>query len=297
MNILWKLKRKIRKTIITYSSNAHPSSYPFISGDTFRSLANHIYESGATFDPKSVAENDIVFVQSDVMHKYFSEIHPSITNPYKLITHNGDWNITDKELRFIDDKIIHWFAQNVLTNHPRVTPIPIGLENMSYANAGYIPLYTNSILKKIGRLPRILAAFNVASNFKDRNEAMKILRDDIKVDVISKRPDQPGYVSRVRKYCFIASPPGNGDDCIRTWESMYLGAIPIVIESVGNEYFRNLGLPLMILDKWSKLKGLSEYDLQKKYDLIMSQADRRALFMDYWIDLIKSEGEKFSGKK
>ncbi len=272
--------------MIKHSINPHPPSYPFISGDTFRSIADHIYEIDFTFDPKSVAENDIVFVQSDILNKYFLDIHPLIDSQYKLITHNSDRNITDKELEMIDDKIIRWFAQNVLVTHPKITPIPIGLENLSYANAGYIPLYTKQSPQRPTRLPRILAAFSIASNPKDRSQAIAALSIDPKVDSLTNRLHQPAYISKVNNYCFVASPPGNGNDCIRTWEALYLGTIPIVKDSVAMRYFESIGLPIWIIDEWSDLKKLSEYDLQRKYDLIMSHTNMKPLHMDYWVNLI-----------
>jgi len=283
--------------LIRHSVNPRPSSYPFISGDTFRSIANHIHESGRenpdgkdrTFNPKKVNYRDIVFVDGAYIENYFKDVHPHITNQYILITHNNDWNVTEKELGFIDNKIIHWFAQNVLVFHSKVTPIPIGLENAHFANAGYIPLYSKLSPQDKKRLPRILAGFNVASNKKERSAALETLSRNLNVDIIKKRLNQNEYVSLIKKYSFVASPPGNGEDCIRTWEAMLFGTIPIVKRSIGIEYFEKLNLPLFIIDSWDELNNLSEYDLKSKYDLIMSQADRRPLYMDYWLNLIKSK--------
>jgi hypothetical protein len=296
MNILWKIKRKVRNTLIARSNNPRPSSRPFISGDTFRSIADHIYESGRenpdgkgrSFAPTEVKKGDIIFVDGALIEEYFSKIHPHIQEQYKLITHNNDWNITEKEIAFIDDKIIHWFAQNVLVSHTKVTPIPIGLENVHFANAGHLPFYAKATsLKKI-RLPRILIGFNVASNVRVREPALKSLLQNPHADRIEKMA-QDRYVSLVKKYSFVASPAGNGEDCIRTWESMLLGAVPIVTHSVGIAYFKNLGLPLWIVDSWDELEKMSEYDLSQKYDLITSQADRKPLYMDYWENMIQSK--------
>ena len=196
-------------------------------------------------------------------------------------------NITGNDQWLIDDKIIHWFAQNVLIKHPKLTPIPIGLENAHYADAGYVPLYNKPLPLTKTRLPRILAWFNVHTNPKERGQAIEILSKNTLVDIMRQRDSQPKYTSTVKKYRFIVSPPGNGEDCIRTWEAMLLGTIPIVKRSTGIEYFKNLHLPFMIIDSWDGLEKLSEYDLITKYDLIMSQVDRKPLYMEYWRDLIK----------
>jgi hypothetical protein len=223
-----------------------------------------------------------------MIDEYFRRIHPRIKNRYKLITHNDDINITEKELQLIDDKIIHWFAQNVLVAHPKITPIPIGLENAYYANAGYAPFYKKPLPSQKTRLPRILVGFNTTSNSEERNKALEALSHDINADIIKKRYSQPDYVLTVKRYCFVASPPGNGEECHRTWETMLLGVIPVVKRSVGIEYFKSLHLPLLIIDSWDELKNLSGYDLKSKYDLIMSKANKKPLYMNYWRDLILS---------
>ena len=287
----------MRKIVIASSDNPRPSSYPLISGDSFRDLADHIYDLSVEFDPTLIKRGDIIFVQSDIIDRYFQKIHKLIEVPYILITHNGDRNVSDKELLYLDDKIIYWFAQNVLVKHPKLTPIPIGIENAHYANAGYTPFYTKFMPEVTGRAHRILVAFNIATNVIDRRKAYEELSHNAKADFIKRRISQPEYVKTVKRYCFIASPPGNGEDCIQTWEAMLLGAIPIVERSVGIEYFKDINLPIHIINSWSDLSRLSEYELQEKYALIMSKADKKPLHMDYWINLINEKRKMFVNKK
>jgi hypothetical protein len=44
---------------------------------------------------------------------------------------------------------------------------------------------------------------------------------------------------------FCVSPPGNGIDCHRTWEALYLGVIPVVVSSAGGLLDH---LPCIIVD-------------------------------------------------
>ena len=52
---------------------------------------------------------------------------------------------------------------------------------------------------------------------------------------------------------FVISPPGNGIDCHRTWEALYLGAIPIVRTSSLDPMYE--GLPVLIVNEWSDISG------------------------------------------
>lgn len=302
-DLTWALERKLKRFLIQGSANKHPTSEPFISGDTFRSLADHIYERPSLkIDFKEVKEKDVIFVEASQLLKFFKEIHPSIPHPYILITHNGDTNITEDFFKYIDEKIIHWFAQNLIADHPKVTPIPIGLENAHYANAGMIRLYqehsTDIAELKENRIDqvretrksRILYAFNSTTNPKERNDALRALKVCDAADKLNRGVfiSQPAYVRVLRSYTFVASPPGNGEDCHRTWEALYIGTVPIVKDSVMTRKFFEMGVPLFIIKDWSEVQNLSKYELIAKYDVIWQHARIEVLYFEYWKELILS---------
>ncbi len=198
------------------------------------------------------------------------------------------------DLKLIDDRIIHWFAQNVLVSHPKLTPIPIGLENKRLVYAG-IPWVFKRFAKKLNveqKANKILVSFSVATNPEERTVALNSLVaapiTNGVAEKISGWPNQYEYAKLLSKYKFVASPPGNGDDCIRTWEAMYLCVIPIVKRSVSMEHFKDIGLPLWILDNWQELDSQNPNSLSGLYDSMMAKPDNRALYMDYWMDKIRS---------
>ncbi|MCL5070244.1 MAG: hypothetical protein M1308_05025 [Actinobacteria bacterium] len=90
-NKLFSINSKIHKKLISRSMKPRPSSYPYISGDSFRAIANHIFESKTEkFDAQGVKYGDIVFVSTYLIMDFFKNIHPFIANKYILITHNSD---------------------------------------------------------------------------------------------------------------------------------------------------------------------------------------------------------------
>lgn len=248
-----RILRGTRRRHIAWSNDPHPTSDPFISGDGFRSFADHHFEPGAAFDPGNVKLRDIVFVSSSLTDVFFSEIHPHIKYPYILITHNGDRNITEDDLAYIDEKIICWFGQNVRSKHPKLVPIPIGLENKSYAHAGWTPSILRARELPAVRNGRILVAFTIGTNPTARSEALSALRKHPLADLLTHRPTQRDYLALLRHYSYVASPPGNGEDCHRTWESIALGAVPIVSRSHGVEEFVASGAPIHLINNWHNL--------------------------------------------
>lgn len=59
------------------------------------------------------------------------------------------------------------------------------------------------------------------------------------------------YYRHVAEHRFVLSPQGAGPDCYRTWEAMYLKAIPIVQRSPEMEHFADL--PILFTDDYSEL--------------------------------------------
>jgi len=76
-----------------------------------------------------------------------------------------------------------------------------------------------------------------------------------KMDTFRTRRDDPEqlleYYRQIAGHKFTLSPPGYGIDCYRTWESLYLGAIPIVATSVAMREFA--GLPILFTEDYSEL--------------------------------------------
>jgi hypothetical protein len=66
------------------------------------------------------------------------------------------------------------------------------------------------------------------------------------------RPEElVSYYSRIAGHRFVLSPEGNGADCYRTWEILYLGAIPIVTISPQMSAFTDL--PILFTENYEEL--------------------------------------------
>ena len=66
---------------------------------------------------------------------------------------------------------------------------------------------------------------------------------------LTKRNDSDiiGYFKQLETFRYVLSPPGEGYDCFRTWEALFLRSIPIVQrDPVKSSVFENL--PVWIYD-------------------------------------------------
>ncbi|MGB8815772.1 MAG: hypothetical protein WCC74_00835 [Minisyncoccia bacterium] len=281
-NSLFKIKVWTTRKVVKLFKLGRHTSYPFITGDSFRALAQHIFDESSDIDCPSVMHSDIVFVRTDFLHTFFKKIHIKIINPYILISHNADNNIDSQYEKYIDDKIIHWFAQNLLIDNKKITPIPIGITLRFYDKKNTTAELIKKYRNKIGRILKIFFGFYGNTNKK----RLGIVNDLRKCSVCVECKDfleKDKYYDQVSNYVFNASPIGNGIDCIRTWESLYLGTIPVVERSVSTGYWKNIGIPLLLVDSWKDLENVREDWLKKEYEDIKNKIGSEAIYMDYWI--------------
>jgi hypothetical protein len=93
------------------------------------------------------------------------------------------------------------------------------------------------------------------------------------------------YLRRLRDVKFVASPPGRGIDCHRTWEALIMGCVPIVLNKSIVDVYK--GGPVMVVNSWEEVTEQSlkkfEEDLNLAEDDVLQTEIVRAL---HWKNLI-----------
>lgn len=267
-----------------------PSSKPFISGDTFRALADHVWESGnELLDGDNVKHGDVIFCESTSVESLASQILGKLNVPVVLLLGNSDRNITNLEANILQSlKTQSIYAQNLTEPVSGINPLPIGIENAWLGKNGRTAGFRQSRRYSRSRKFRIMWTFSIATNAELRTLAAISLADCPVADYLGDLSPRE-HRENLSTYAFIASPPGNGIDTHRTWEAMYLGSVPIVIRSHLTEFYKSLGLPIWLLDSYSELVGIDEDQLRNKYVELRPKFDSQALWIDFWADRIKSQ--------
>src|SRR3989338_2637804 len=277
-----------------FNVNNRPSSYPFVTGDSFRALADHIFdETTTTFNPQEVQLGDIVFVSSPYLRTFLSTHHQQITKKYILIEHNGDDQVTEDILPYMEDEKIHrFYAQCALVAHNKITPIPIVVENKHHGNTF---LWLLRKKPKTDKKYRIFYHFFNGTNPKERIPASEYFKTHPYMDTIDSFIPKRPYKNLLSSYAFVASPAGNTLGSHRTWEGLYLRTIPIVKRTPDAEACISYGLPLWIINEWHDLEEYTEEKLKEKYIQMMSTAKFDALSMDYWMARIPEDQKIIKG--
>jgi hypothetical protein len=68
---------------------------------------------------------------------------------------------------------------------------------------------------------------------------------------MSRSASQEKYWNNISESMFVISPPGNGVDCHRIWECLYLRAVPIVKYHEAFSQFTHL--PILFIDDWRQV--------------------------------------------
>jgi len=288
-NLFFYRIRKIKNRILYYLIYVfpgiyRPSSEPFISGDTFRKMANHVFDETKGFYPNMVKDGDIIFLKADMIETFFKFFHQKIKSRYVLLSHNSDFSFDLENQKYLDEKIIHWFAQNInFDSDEKFSLLPIGLENRRYLKNGLIyhfNKYKNSEKKHL-----VLLSFNEETTIS-RLKVKEVLKNN-KLITSQMFKNSDLYKKTLSESMFNICPPGNGLDTHRFWESLLLNTLPIVVRSSFTSNLEKLNIPALYLDKWTDLNEYKETELKSLYMEKINKIDLTYYVQfNYWKDLI-----------
>ncbi|HEX7010369.1 MAG TPA: hypothetical protein VF184_10320 [Phycisphaeraceae bacterium] len=202
-----------------------------------------------------------------------------------VVTHDGDWPLDERRAAWLPPNVVKWFATNVCVDHPRVEGIPVGIANPSYWHGDFGAIQDVVARTMPLKKARLLhAAFALDTNPPERVAALLAAQNieghrGCYIHHHQRVPNYRRFLDRMAEHRFVLSPPGNGIDCHRTWEALYLGCVPVCKRSRAMSFFAD-ELPIALLDDWSQL---SESWLEDQWDRVLSrQWNWRMLSMDYW---------------
>jgi len=216
-----------------------------ITGNKFKKICHYSLDEYG-FIKNIEPNNDEVlkiFVKIDYVHYFFSLRQD---RPYILITHNGDIPVDNSYLKYMDDPyMVKWFGQNIMTIHNKLVSIPIGLANEKWPH-GDENIFMEVVNENNVKDNLFYINFEI-TNFA-RNDCLQKLSTFglYKED----RKSFKEYLRELSRSYFVISPEGNGIDCHKTWESIYLKSVPIITKSINAEFYKDY--PIIIIDDWSK---------------------------------------------
>ena len=228
---------------------------------SYRALCDFYYDEFQKFNPINEQQFDGMkfFIKTDLVGQFEQTILPLLRNKFYAYCHNSDLNAPSSLNLLNHPLLIHCFSQNVNFIHPKLSSIPIGIANSHWPHGNTKELKeVQSLNMKKDNL--VYCNFSTKTNAKERVECLKYAE---RFNQCEKKPFKD-YLQDIARSLFCISPEGNGIDCHRHWESLYLKTIPIVTKSININFYKDY--PFITLDSWSQFSSLNLTEsLYKKY--------------------------------
>ncbi|HEY2411100.1 MAG TPA: tetratricopeptide repeat protein [Pirellulaceae bacterium] len=279
--------------------------------ETVRSFRNGEYSPDWS---ERLQAGQSVYVCTSAMADFVANVFPRLPSscpPFVLVTGDAD------ELAPVDifpssaaadeflnsPRVIAWFAQNCIGQHPKLFPLPIGLDYHTIA-IGRVPWWgpRQSPVRQEEDLLGLRASaaavqlshrayanfhFNMTKRFgRDRRAAMAQIPAHCVYYEARKTPRLDSWRRQRLQHRFVLSPLGNGLDCHRTWEALCLGCIPIVRSSPLDKLWE--GLPVWIINSWSDVTEDSMAQKAAELDNSIDIPDK--LLLKTWVEKIRRAG-------
>lgn len=267
----------------------HPISSPFLSGDTFRSFCHVHIDASTSLDDIPRQIRKLLRYQNESTLRLFIDLHvvqglsenfiinelsvPALGIRCKtlLLFHNHDKLPSLSFFARLASLGYRSYSVNIVRQTDHVQPLPIGLENRWRLNNGRIrPFSRSQAWTQLPRVQLVFAAFTVGTNTQER-AAAQVACIAAGIPFVEDRLSPRQHRSHLLNSYFVISPPGNGFDCHRTWEAIYLGCVPVVLRSaLADEFVSNL--PILAVEDWNEFLGTPK---DKMLDLYRMLRERR----------------------
>lgn len=198
-----------------------------------------------------------------------------------VVVGHSDYPFTAiKYLKLIQLGASRIVATNLEIDFKKIQLLPLGLTNHTYEPPG-LDIRDSSILRKIAasvRRPDLEDEMKIYLNFNPntfpivRNRVLELANNNPGIKIgdwkVSKLA-QVEFLKEIRTSHMVICPRGNGRDTHRFWETIYLGAVPIVVKSeLPRRMLTDFNLPLVILDSWNELNDLT--NISKLYTSLVA---------------------------
>jgi hypothetical protein len=259
---------------------------------------------------------DSVYVCTWAMRDFVTNVFPNLPAscpPFVLVTGDADdvtptdiFSTPQAAIEFLSSpRILTWFAQNCIARHPKLVPLPIGLDYHTIA-AGNIPSWgkiqtpaqQEADLMELRATPVTIAPphraysnfhFAMYTRFGRERQAVMV---QVPRDCVYYEPQPTSRLECWQRqrlhHRFVLSPPGNGLDCHRTWEALCLGCIPIMRTSPLDHLWE--GLPVWIVKSWTDVSEDSMARKAAEMDADRTNAADQIpakLLLKTWVDQIR----------
>jgi hypothetical protein len=263
-DLIWKAFSRLSFQLRPKDLKERVSSYPYLCSDTYLAKSQYsILDQQALNHFLSRPDSKIDYKSLYIVGEMVQELIKAKTLMPKiktLIIMESDTTQYESELASLYPYVEKIYSNNLIGSSSRCKPIPLGLERQAYRSAGRLNNFKQqSLIKRDKRSIEFMIAWNDKTN-PNRNIYRRQFKDDSRCLIVENRLHANTIHRLIKKSRFVPCPAGNGLDTHRVWEAIYLGAVPVILES---EFCGDATWPVIVVKSWSELleKNREELDL------------------------------------
>lgn len=296
--IISQLFRNIRqRTFLFYIRNISPHinlhNEPYISGDNFKRISDHVVTKNKKFNFRNIKVNEIVFVDGKNLTYFIDEIIDNIECKFNIIVHNSDFEINEILIKKILYKEITLFSQNLnidFKKYKNCFLLPTGLKNKRQIKNSKISVY-KKLTKPAYKLNNIFISMSYIKH-PERIALLKLIYNN-DLFVYHRYSDQINFLNQMSKYKYVACPRGKKIDTVLIWECLLVRSIPIVVKSNFSQELKNIGIPLLEINNWDDLGNYDLHNLEEIYQLESKKFNSDIYcYFSFWQKYIEDKLEK-----
>ena len=253
-----------------------PPDDRMITGNGFAGRCRFVVNYDALSVNEDAENADWWFCNPEFLEYFFRHVAPE--SKYVLFTHNSN---VDRPIdasfarRLAQPELLAWFAINVELRHPKLHSIPLGVGNPIKCDPDAFRAVQD---RPPGRSELFEASFDVSTNPVERVYCI----EQTGIRPAPKTRTQREFYERLASAYFCISPNGNGVDCYRTWQALYLGTIPVVTRSILTE--QHPCIPWIVLDDWADFHAVDFSE--ELYERTWGDWDPSALTLDRYLERV-----------
>ena len=255
------------------------NSWPYMSQSSFISLAQKWPNLHSLQEPCSPELISVTHVRTSDINRWLAMNQEHQCKIILIVGNSDDSFTSDIQL---PPSIVHVFAQNLDGGKTyNKTLVPIGLEDRRFGRLGLKFLYARQSRNKLLRLlvppmsptnPARVHFFQSLTTFN---------KSELPIDVCVDFLNWISYFRLIKRYKFILCLEGNGYDTHRVWETLYMGAFPVLLRSSFSESLEALGYPVLLVNS---LEDVSVAVLKEHFEKNEGFQPKKLpqLWMPYW---------------
>jgi hypothetical protein len=244
---------------------------PILSSSRLAGRCRYVYRQGGSVIVHEDNDNNWWFTRTVDVHEFFASCAPQ--QEFVLFTGHTDLPVDRTHRRYVrKPELKAWFAVNALLEHPKLKARPFGFGALATPE-------DTAVIRSVQErhLPKrqlFHCQFEVSRNPFERGYCL----EQTGVPLGPARP-WPEYLEELASSYFCISPNGIGIDCVRTWEALLVGTVPVVRRSLVTEHHPDY--PMIVLDDWSEFRSI-EFSLEL-YERTWNHWDPDELLLDRYL--------------